>query len=64
MSYETAMDLLSRDDRFKATVYAMNTLLIHKGIYTQEEFQQMFVEWASKQMNSSPHEVSRESVSA
>ena len=42
------MDHLSRDDRFKATVYAMNTLLIHKGIYTQEEFQQSFVEWESK----------------
>jgi len=27
----------------------MNTLLIHKGIYTQKEFEQLFVEWASKQ---------------
>lgn len=52
MSYEKALELLSRDDRFKATVYAMNTLMIHKGIYTQEEFQQMFVEWAQKQQNS------------
>jgi hypothetical protein len=26
----------------------MNTLLIHRGIYTQEEFQQMFVEWMKK----------------
>ena len=49
MSYEKALDLLSRDDRFKATIYAMNTLLIHKGIYTQEEFQQLVVEWALKQ---------------
>ena len=49
VSYEKALDHLSRDDGFKATVYAMNTLLIHKGIYTQKEFQPLFVEWASKQ---------------
>ena len=49
MSYEKAMEILSRDDRFKATIYAMNTLLIHKGIYTQQEFQQLFVEWATKE---------------
>jgi hypothetical protein len=49
MSYEKALNLLTRDDRFRATIYAMNTLLIHKGIYTQEEFQQLVVEWASKQ---------------
>jgi hypothetical protein len=60
VSYEEALDHLSRDDRFKATVYAMNTLLIHKGIYTQEEFQQLFVEWASKQGKISTREVSHE----
>jgi hypothetical protein len=49
MSYEKALNLLTRDDRFRAAVYAMNTLLIHKGIYTQEEFQQLVVEWALKQ---------------
>jgi hypothetical protein len=49
MSYDEALDILSRDDRFKATVYAMNTLLIHKGVYTQQEFQQLFVEWANKE---------------
>lgn len=49
MPYEKALELLSRDDRFKATIYAMNTLLIHKGIYTQQEFQQLFVEWAAKE---------------
>ena len=64
MSYEQAMDLLTRDDRFRATVYAMNTLLIHKGIYTQEEFQQLFVEWASKQLKNSSREISRDSASA
>ena len=60
MSYEQALDHLSRDGRFKATVYAMNTLLIHKGIYTQKEFQQLFVEWASKQGKVSTQEVNHE----
>lgn len=49
MSLEEALDLVTRDDGFKATVYAMNTLLIHKGIYTQEEFQALFVEWVKKE---------------
>jgi len=49
VSFEQALTVLSRDERFKATVYAMNTLLIHKGVYTQEEFQHLFVEWANKQ---------------
>jgi hypothetical protein len=49
MSYEEAMNLASRDEAFKATVYAMNTLLIHKGIYTQQEFQDLFVEWVRKE---------------
>jgi len=57
MSYEKALEIMSRDDRFKATVYAMNTLLIHKGIYTQEEFQHLFVEWASKQGKNSTQEI-------
>ena len=59
MSYEEALDILSRDDRFKATIYAMNTLLIHKGIYTQEEFQQLFVEWAVKEESISVRAVKR-----
>ena len=58
MSYEEALGVLSRDDRFKATIYAMNTLLIHKGIYTQEEFQQLFIEWANKENSkTSPRQV-------
>jgi hypothetical protein len=60
VSYEQALDNLSRDDRLKATVYAMNTLLIHKGIYTQKEFQQLFVEWASKQGQSPAQGISHE----
>lgn len=49
MSFEEALALASRDDSFRATVYAMNTLLIHKGVYTQEEFQELFVEWVKKE---------------
>jgi hypothetical protein len=48
MSFEEALAVASRDESFKATVYAMNTLLIHKGIYTQEELQGLFVEWVEK----------------
>ena len=49
MSFQEALDLLSRDERFKATVYAMNTLLIQKGIYSPAEFEKLFTEWAVKQ---------------
>jgi hypothetical protein len=49
MSFQEALEVLTRDDRFKATVYAMNTLLIHKGIYGREEFERMFTEWAEKE---------------
>jgi hypothetical protein len=43
MLFEEAFAAASRDESFKATAYAMNTLLIHKGVYTQEEFQVVFV---------------------
>jgi hypothetical protein len=49
MSFEETLAAASRDEGFKATVYAMNTLLIHKGIYTQDEFQALFVEWMKKE---------------
>jgi hypothetical protein len=42
------MEVLSRDERFKATVYAMNTLLVEKGIYSPEEFEFHFRHWAQK----------------
>ena len=50
MSFEEALATASRDEGFKATVYAMNTLLIHKGVYTQEEFQALFTEWVEKEL--------------
>jgi hypothetical protein len=49
MSFEEALAAASRDEGFKATVYAMNSLLIHKGIYTQEEFRTLFIEWVEKE---------------
>jgi hypothetical protein len=49
MSFDEAIELASRDERFMATVYAMNTLLIHKGIYTQKEFESLFAEWMKKE---------------
>jgi hypothetical protein len=56
MSFEEALAAASRDESFKATVYAMNTLLITKGVYSREEFQTLFVEWVTKEMrrNSAP----------
>lgn len=50
MSFEEALASASRDEGFKATVYAMNTLLIQKGVYTQAEFQQFFVQWVEKEL--------------
>jgi hypothetical protein len=49
MSFEEALETLSRDERFKATVYAMNSLLIQKGVYSRAEFEKLFNEWADKQ---------------
>ena len=49
MSFEDALNLATREESFKATIYAMNTLLISKGIYTREEFESLFVEWVAKE---------------
>ena len=57
MSFEEALEIASRDDRFKAALYAMNTLLIHKGIYTKQEFEALFVEWVAKDQRRSRKEV-------
>jgi hypothetical protein len=50
ISFAEAMEKLSRDDRFRATVYAMNTLLVQKGIYSPEEFEMQFRQFAQKQL--------------
>jgi hypothetical protein len=46
MSFDEAFELMGRDEAFRATIYAMNTLLMNKGIYTAEEFQDLFIEHA------------------
>jgi hypothetical protein len=50
MDYEDALVQLTEDQRSRATVYAMNTLLIAKGIYTAEEFRFQFRQSAQKQL--------------
>jgi hypothetical protein len=50
ISYEEAMERLSRDERFRATVYSMNTLLVQKGIYSPEEFEFQFRQFAQKNL--------------
>jgi hypothetical protein len=64
MSFEEALALASRDEGFKATVYAMNTLLIHKGVYTQGEFQALFVEWVEKEQRRKTSESRRADASS
>src|SRR5207248_2167308 len=50
IGYEEAMNRLSREERFRATVYAMNTLLVQKGIYSPEEFELQFRQFAQKNL--------------
>jgi hypothetical protein len=50
MSFEEALQSASRDERFMATIYAMNSLLIDKGVYSAEEFEQIFIEWVAKEL--------------
>jgi hypothetical protein len=51
VSFEDAMKRLSRDDRFRATLYAINTLLVQKGIYSPEEFELQFRQFAQKNLD-------------
>ena len=51
MTMPEAANLLSREERFMATVAAMNTLLIEKRIYTQQEFDAIFIGWAKAQLS-------------
>ena len=50
MSFDEALDLASEDQRFRATVYAMNSLLQARGIYTAEEFEAAFIQGFEKQL--------------
>jgi len=50
IGFDEAMERLSREERFRATVYAMNTLLVQKGIYSPEEFEFQFRQFAQKHL--------------
>jgi hypothetical protein len=50
ISFEEAMMRLSREEHFRATVYSMNTLLVQKGIYSPEEFEFQFRQFAQKHL--------------
>jgi hypothetical protein len=50
ISFDEAMERLSREERFRATVYSMNTLLVQKGIYSPEEFEFQFWQFAQKNL--------------
>jgi hypothetical protein len=46
MTYKEACTLLGDDQAFRATVYAMNTLMIQKGVYTSKEYEHYFCQYA------------------
>lgn len=50
IGYEEAVEQLSAEQAFRATVYAMNTLMIQKGLYSDEEFRFQFRQSAQKQL--------------
>jgi hypothetical protein len=50
IDYKDALAQLTEKQRLRATVYAMNTLLIAKGVYTAEEFRFQFRQSAQKQL--------------
>jgi hypothetical protein len=50
IGYQEAVESLTTDEALRATVYAMNTLLMQKGCYSAEEFQFQFRQSAQKQL--------------
>jgi hypothetical protein len=50
IDYDDALDQLTEEQRLRATVYAMNTLLIAKGVYSADEFRFQFRQSAQKQL--------------
>ena len=57
LTFGEAIRLVSTDERFRATVYAMNTLLIQKGIYRTEEFEAYFCQWVESRLRESESEL-------
>jgi hypothetical protein len=67
MSFKEALKIMGKDESFRATVYAMNTLLIKKGVYSAKEFEQLFCEHATnyqRKFVGAKAETSRETVPA
>jgi len=64
MTFNEALEVMGEDESFRATVYAMNTLLIEKGIYKPEEFDALFIEHAINFKRRVAKETSREGVHA
>ena len=48
MTYDEALESVTREQKFMGTVYAMNTLLCGL-VYPREEFERLFIEWVEKQ---------------
>ena len=51
MTFDQAISAMNRQQRFMATVHAMNTLLLLKKVYSSSEFEQCFIEWATKEQS-------------
>ncbi len=50
IDYEQALAALTAEERLQATVYAINTLLIQKGVYSAAEFEFQFRQGAARQI--------------
>lgn len=50
MTFDESVKRLTREERFMATVSAMSTLLIEKGVFAQEEFERYFLQWAEAEI--------------
>jgi hypothetical protein len=50
VGYEEALEQLSEEQAFRATLYAVSTLMIQKGLYSEEEFRFQFRQSAQKQL--------------
>ena len=60
MTYEQATKRLNRIERFMATVYAMNSLLLEKKIYPGRDYERLFVEWTAKELRRRARKPARE----
>ena len=52
VTFQQTVERMPRENRFRATVYAMNTLLQQKGVYSPDEFEKHFIEWDRREERS------------